>query len=380
MSETLKFEPSWKPMSLGSLPHERVDTALALMAKHFPDVLGWPQLPRRTHLENMYIQFSERFPGVVLNNQGILVDRRRDLDRDLERLYLAYLESDLDYGHIAPSYAAGMDALLTGKVTLSQRPLVCKGQVTGPVSWGLTVLDQNRRPILYDEVLADAVGKHLRLKAAWQEQALRSLTPQTIIMVDEPYMASFGSAFVSLSRSQVMDLLEEVFAGLAGLKGIHCCGNTDWSILLGTSVDVLSLDAYDYAHTLSLYAEDVARFVAGGGVIAWGIVPAGPAADGETVESLVGRLERALQMLVAKGVPHEALGRAGLVTPSCGLGSLSEALAERVLGLTVGVSEEMRRRYAASASQNDGANVASGAPQGTAPDGASEGAAQPADT
>ena len=85
-------------------------------------------------------------------------------------------------------------------------------------------------------------------------------------------------------------------------------------------------------------------------------------------------------MLVAKGVPHEALGRAGLVTPSCGLGSLSEALAERVLGLTVGVSEEMRRRYAASASQNDGANVASGAPQGTAPDGASEGAAQPADT
>ncbi len=76
----------------------------------------------------------------------------------------------------------------------------------------------------------------LRLKASWQEKELRQISKNTIIFVDEPYMSSFGSAFVPLSREKVVSLLEEVFGGISGLKGVHCCGNTDWSVLLGTSL------------------------------------------------------------------------------------------------------------------------------------------------
>jgi len=268
----------------------------------------------------------------------------------LEQLYLAYLEDDLGYGSTSAAYAAGLDLLRQGRAPLASPPLILKGQVTGPISWGLTIVDQNQRPILYDEVLADAVGKHLRLKAAWQEQELAKIAPQTIMFVDEPYMASFGSAFVSLGREQVIGLLEEVFAGLRGLKGVHCCGNTDWSLLLNTSTDILSLDAYDYAETLALYPQDVTRFLDRGGVIAWGIAPAGSAAESETVESLVQRLHEAMERLVNKGVPREALLRAGMITPSCGTGSLTPALAERVFDLAAGVSAEMRHRYVDSAS------------------------------
>lgn len=328
------------------MPHTDPQQGCQVVLEHFPQLPAWPQLPKRSFLENMYVQFSERFPGVVLDVEAerLIVDRSQDLDLALEQLYLAYLENDTGYGRISPSYAAGLEAFLSGKVNL-RSPLVIKGQVTGPISWGLTVLDQNRRPILYDEVLADAVGKHLRLKAAWQEEALASLCPNTLIMVDEPYMASYGSAFVALSRNQVLQLLEEVLAGLQGLTGVHCCGNTDWSILLSTSVDVLSIDAYDYAHTLSLYAQDVARFLARGGIIAWGIAPAGPAVETETVESLVARLEEAIGLLVAKEVPREAIVKAGLISPSCGLGTLTVPLAERVLAVTVDVAAEIRHRY-----------------------------------
>jgi len=137
------------------------------------------------------------------------------------------------------------------------------------------IVDQNQRPILYDEVLADAVAKHLSIKARWQETELAKLVPRTLMVIDEPYMASFGSAFVALSREQVIGLLNEVMSGLRGLKGVHCCGNTDWSILLETATDILSLDAYEYAETLALYPEEVTRFLARGGIIAWGVVPAG---------------------------------------------------------------------------------------------------------
>lgn len=344
----LSFQPGWLPFALGSVPHIDVAQAWNLILQHFPTLPAWPQLPRRIYLENMYVQFSEGFPGITIANDRVYVDRSKDLDPELEKLYLAYLENDLNYGHISSMYAAGLEAVRQGQIVLPHSILAIKGQVTGPVSWGLTIVDQNQRPILYDDVLADAVGKHLRLKAAWQERELAKLAPRTIMFLDEPYLASFGSAFVSLSREQVMTLIEEVLSGLRGIKGIHCCGNTDWSLMLHRSVDILSLDAYDYAETLALYPEDVAHFLERGGVIAWGIVPAGVAAQTESVESLVQRLHEAIERLVSKGLSRDALLRAGMVTPSCGLGSLSPALAERILKLTVAVSAEMRRRYVTS--------------------------------
>jgi hypothetical protein len=295
----------------------------------------------------MYVQYSERFPGVVvdLETEHIYVDREQDLGDDLERLYLAYLQDDLDHGAIGPDYAAALHYLLDTENLIPERPVAIKGQVTGPISWGLTVVDQDRRPLLYDEILADAIGKHLRLKAAWQETQLKRLAPRTIVFVDEPYMSSFGSSLVSLNRAQVLTLLEEVLAGIEGVKGVHCCGNTDWSILLETSVDILSLDAYEYAQSLALYPDAVAAFLDRGGIIAWGIVPASPAVKDETTGHLVELLDEALGLLVQKGVARDKLLAAGLVSPSCGTGSLDPALAERALALTAEVSAQMRARY-----------------------------------
>jgi hypothetical protein len=265
------------------------------------------------------------------------------LERGLEDLYIAYLRDDLDYGAISADYAAGLHQFL--RHDLGQ-PLLVKGQVTGPVSWGLVVADQNRRPILYDDVLAEAVAKHLRLKASWMEKQLRRLSEQTIIIVDEPYMSSFGSAYISLSEDQATAMLEEVFDGIEGLKGVHCCGNTDWSLLLSTSVGILSLDAYGYAETLALYPEEVGAFLEREGILAWGIVPASEEALAESVPSLVERFHQALNLLVAKGLHRDDLLAAALITPSCGCGSLTMETAQRVLELTGGVSQALRERYA----------------------------------
>jgi hypothetical protein len=290
----------------------------------------------------MYVQYSERFPGIVVADERIYVERNGELDPDLEKLYVAYLMDDLEYATVSPEYAAGLHRFLDLDW---EKPPVVKGQVTGPISWGLMVVDQERKPILYDEVLAEAVAKHLRLKAEWMEQALRGLAPQTIVFVDEPYMSSYGSAFVSLNEGQVITLLEEVFAGIQGLKGIHCCGNTDWSLVLSTSVDILNVDAYAYAEALSLYPDDVAAFLARGGIIAWGIVPASDQVGEETVDSLMDRFHQALSLLTAKGLKKDDLLSSALIMPSCGCGSLSIETAERVLALTSQLAQALHERY-----------------------------------
>lgn len=332
------------PTVIGSMPHTDPVKACSLVTHYLRDIPAWPQLPRRSYLENMYVQFSQGFPGVVVGEDSILIDRSRDLDKPLEQLYTAYLESDIDKYPVSPDYAPGLHRFLALK---SLSPRAVKGQIIGPISWGLTVTDDEGKAIIYDEVLADATAKLLRLKASWQERALGQISPNTIIFVDEPYMVSFGSAFVSLPREKVISLLEEVFGGIGGLKGVHCCGNTDWSVLLETSTDIISLDAYNHAQSLSLYPSEVKAFLERKGTIAWGIVPNDEQSlAGETVAILKDRLEEAMAPFTRDGIPFRQLVRQGLLTPSCGLAPLtSEEASARALELLAELSVEIKKRY-----------------------------------
>jgi len=160
-------------------------------------------------------------------------------------------------------------------------------------------------------------------------------------------MAAFGSVGVLLSKERIISLLEEVFGGISGLKGVHCCGNTDWSVLLGTSADILSFDAYNYAQSLSLYPTEIKEFLAKKGAIAWGIIPNDEEALAkETVTSLKDRLEEAMAPFTRKGIHFKQLIKQGLLTPSCGLGSIAtEEAAAQALELLAELSVKIRKRY-----------------------------------
>lgn len=341
----MSFAANCLPCAVGSMPQTDPEEACDLILRYLPEIPVWPQLPRRSPLESMYIQYQEGFPGTLVSDGKIAVDGRRFLeDGQLEALYAAVEagESRLP----SAERAAGL-ATMAGKLgSRPSRPLAVKGQVTGPISQGLQMTDLDLRPSLYDETMADALVKQAGLMARGQEQLLASLAPTTIISVDEPYLSVFGSALFSLSRGQVVDYLDEVFSYIQGLKAVHCCANTDWAILLSTTVDVLSFDAYGYAESLALYADAVKSFLSRGGTIAWGIVPAEERGiQSETVEGLTARLEVAMQMLVDKGIPKESILPSSMITPSCGLGSVSADLSAQALALTAGVSEAMRQRY-----------------------------------
>jgi methionine synthase II (cobalamin-independent) len=141
-------------------------------------------------------------------------------------------------------------------------------------------------------------------------------------------------------------LLEEVFKGIQGLKGVHCCGTTNWSLLLRTSADVLSFDAYNYADSMSCYPAEVKAFIERGSTIAWGIVPNDEELLAkETVTSLYDRLGEAMAPFAREGVPFKQLVARSLITPSCGLAHLSTESASQVLELLSELSDKMRKKY-----------------------------------
>ena len=331
------------PTAIGTMPHTDPPAACAAIARHLKDIPHWPQLPRRSFRENMYAQYSQGFPGVVLGEDSIHVDTSLDLTGPLEEFYTAFLENDVDKYPVGADYAAGLHEFLA---LTDLSPMAVKGQVTGPITWGLTVTDNSRKPIIYDETLGDTVSKLLKLKATWQEKALRQLSEDTIIFIDEPSMSTFGSVSMNLSREQIINLLEEVLSGISGLSGIHCCGNTDWSILLDTSVDIISYDTYNYAESLSLYPEAVKKFIDRNGTIAWGIVPNDEESLAkESAASLKDRLEEAMAPFTRQDIRFRQLLAQALLTPSCGLASLSIEAAAMALELLADLSDKMRRRY-----------------------------------
>ncbi|MBI2868311.1 MAG: methionine synthase, partial [Chloroflexi bacterium] len=184
------------------------------------------------------------------------------------------------------------------------------------------------------------------LKAAWQEKELARLSKNTIIFIDEPYMSSFGSSYVPISRDKVIGLLEEVMGGVRGLKAVHCCGNTDWSVLLATSLDILSFDTYGYAGSLALFPAEVKKLLERGGAVAWGVVPNDKEALGkETAATLKDRLEEAMAPFTRKGIAFRKIVAQSLLTPCCGLASLTIPEAEQAMRLLTGLSDLMRSRY-----------------------------------
>ncbi len=99
------------------------------------------------------------------------------------------------------------------------------------------------------------------------------------------------------------------------------------------NIDILNFDAYNFSHTLRLYKDGLYSFLEKGGILAFGIVPSSEKIEDETANSLNDRLKRELKSLVDCGIDPAFLQNF-LITPSCGLGSLSCEIAERVINTT----------------------------------------------
>jgi methionine synthase II (cobalamin-independent) len=324
------------------MPHVNPDEACSIIMKYLPDIPIWPQLPRRSPKENMIIQFSEGFPGVVIKGDKIHIEPSANFESELEQIYTDCEQGNAHKYGISTEYAAGLYAFLS-KATGSK---IVKGQVTGPITWGLAVTRQDGLGIIYDDTLAETAAKFLRLKASWQENILREISPNPIIFVDEPYLISLGSVFTPIPEERVPVLLEEVFRGIKGIKGLHCCGNTDWSVILDTAIDILSFDAYNYASSLGTHSDKVKSFLERGGNIAWGIVPnEEESLAKESLPSLRERLEEAMAPFTRDGVKFKQIIAQGLITPSCTLAGLSLEAASQALELTAKLSHDLRSRY-----------------------------------
>jgi methionine synthase II (cobalamin-independent) len=340
---------------IGSLPIADHDEAVGLVLKYTPDIPLWVQLPVHPE-EGMMIQFLDGVPGLVNEKGRVYIDTSKpEFEDDVLRFYEDYLAVTeggvpLDDTRfvLTPETARGFFTLLREIESLPHPPVALKGQITGPVTQATGLTDQNGRAIFYDDRLLDIVGKTLALKARWQVQKLSQRDVPAIVFIDEPGLAGFGSsAFISISREDIAHVLSEVIDAIHqanGLAGVHVCANTDWSLILDSSADILSFDAYGFFDRLVLYEASLKTFFDQDRILAWGIAPTSDPGDveNETAPSLVARWESQAGQLEALGIQRKKIITQSLITPSCGTGSLSRDHAIKVLEMTSEVSKALR--------------------------------------
>jgi hypothetical protein len=333
---------SWQPLAatgIGSVPFTAPDLTVALILENLPELPFWPQMVRRGFREEMVAQAARGLPGLKVDADAHAVAMDPDIPRDqaLAEFYELVLGGELEPFALEPDEAQGFFSLTHTVASRPDGPWGLKGQLSGPVTLAGMVKDETGKPILYDRELTQAVIQGLAKKAAWQAAKFRELGKEPLIFFDEPYLSGFGSAFLPISREVVAEILNETLQAAREpgpiTLGIHCCGNTDWSLLVEAPIDVLSFDSYGYFDSLLLYEKPVKAFLGRGGWLAWGLVPTNEDLHRETGDSLWERFQGQVGRLAGLGLEVPQILSRALLTPACGLGYLTPEAATRVLTL-----------------------------------------------
>ncbi len=328
--------------AMAVMPHTDVSRALEMALTL--DVPFWPQLPNYSYYEDMYVQAAEHFPGIILD-----IDKRTlrfSMDKFTEELETTLLQfDDPTMFDISETYSAVYHRFLA--LDLADRPAI-RGQLEGPISFGFNVLDQDERPILFDDTVRPFMLDFMARRLNVQLARLKELNDNAFMFVDEPGLQFLFSAIAGYGDQKAKGDLDQFFAQVERPRGIHLCGNPDWDFLLNLDMDVLSLDVYTNAEIFSSYAGSIGNFFDRGGVIVWGIVPTGfEDFEKEETPSMIQRLEDVWKVLWSKGIDREQMISRSMISPAtcCLVNPDKERTVERAFSSVMQVSDRLREKY-----------------------------------
>jgi len=307
------FQAGCKTTAMGIMPHNDVEQALELALSL--DIPFWPQLPNVSFYEDMYAQTSQNFPGIVI-----------DISSEKITFNTAKFEEELsDYSRrmaepetlaLSRKYSAVYHRFLAEDL---QSYTAIRGQVTGPVSFGFKVTDENSRPIIYNEGVRALLFDFIQRKANIQYRQLKQKNPNAFVWLDEPGLGWVFSALSGYNDVQVgQEYQQSLLAGFDGPKALHLCANVNLLYLLDLGVELLSFDAYQLEFLPKGYANTVADFIRGGGIISWGIVPTDSESLGKETPDTLSRLLSSYWEVVAAntGLSAKEIARQALIAPA----------------------------------------------------------------
>jgi hypothetical protein len=356
----IAFEAWCSTTAMGIMPHSDVDRALELALSL--DIPFWPQLPKVSLYEDMYVQASQNFPGITIDfDKERLVFNTARFEQELDE-YFVKMDSPEAFT-LTADYSRVFHKFLSKEL---QGYKAIRGQVTGPVSFGLKVLDENLKPIIYNEEARTILFDFIQRKVNIQYQELRKRNPNAFVWVDEPGLGYVFSGFSGYNEQHAREDYHKFVEGLEGPKGLHLCAEVNLPYLLELGVEILSFDAYQIGFMPKEYTGSVVEFIKKGGIISWGIVPTEfTALAAQTPETLAAILSAYWEVISeSTGLTLNQIVKQALVAPArcclsdlgqvntvgktvseCQVSSIEEGLVEKAFAFLPELSQIIRDKY-----------------------------------
>lgn len=261
------FKANCKTTAMGIMPHRDIDRALQLTLSL--DIPFWPQLPRISYYEDMYAQFSQHFPGIIVDeeNKKLLFDSSK-FEKELTEYSLKM--ADPKAFTLSERYSGIYHRFLNENLS---KFIAIRGQLIGPVSFGFRVIDENNRSIIYNDNIKTILFDFIKRKINAQYRELREKNKNAFVWLDEPGLSWVFSGLSGYSDIQAKNDYQSFLSGLESIRALHLCANVNLPYLLEMGTELLSFDAYQMNLMPKGYAASVATFINSGGIICWGIVP-----------------------------------------------------------------------------------------------------------
>ncbi|UCD09866.1 MAG: hypothetical protein JSU79_04265 [Dehalococcoidales bacterium] len=264
---TKVFKGNCKTTAMGIMPHRDIERALQLTLSL--DIPFWPQLPHVSYYEDMYAQFSQHFPGIIVDEEkSRLIFETSRFEKELED-YSLKMEDPKAFS-LSEMYSVVYHRFLEEKLDEFS---AIRGQLIGPVSFGFKVVDENKRPIIYNDSVKTILYDFIMRKINIQNRELKGKNENAFVWLDEPGLSWVFSGLSGYSDVQAGKDYQGFLTGLESIRALHLCANVNLTYLLEIGVDLLSFDAYQMQLMPKGYADSVSRFIDKGGIICWGIVP-----------------------------------------------------------------------------------------------------------
>ncbi len=333
--------------AMAVMPHTDVDAALkAALAL---DVPFWPQLPNVSYYEDMYVQAAEHFPGILLDIKKKTLGFSMDKFINEFEGVMAHFDEP-EYFDISRTYSVVYHRFL--EQDHSDCPAI-RGQLEGPISFGFNVLDQEERPILFDDSVRPFMFEFMAKRINVQLERLKKLNSNAFMFIDEPGLQFIFSALSGYGDTKAKQDLDAFFAMIDRPRGIHLCGNPDWDFLLNLDMDILSMDIYTNAEIFASCASSVKRFLDKGNIIVWGIVPTGlEAYRAENIEFLMFKLETIWKSLQKRGIDLDQIVSQSMISPAtcCLVNPDRERTVEKAFKMSCDMSDMLKEKYQSSLS------------------------------
>lgn len=319
------------PTSVGSLPHTDAREAATFVLDTTPELPAAPQLPNRSPREWMLAQVGAAIDGVDVAPDGSLSLARGEAIGVPDEALI----DDLAWG--------GLFAFLDVASERNHRGPV-KVQVCGPVTLALALVDAGVRVDRALPVAREAVRSTMRAIVTAVSARLGEVP--LVAVVDEPSLVALTVDGIPFSPVDTVDSVSTALAaaGPRAITGIHCCGTTDWRLLLQAGPDLVSFPA---APDLGPYAGALASFLDRGGLVAWGVIPTdGPIGDRDDFHWR--HLTGVWCELTRAGCDPILLRTQALVTPACGLALHRPEQVPHVFDLVRHVAERVQDQAVAT--------------------------------